>query len=207
MAPEDLLLHLCVHATMRHHFNLGALALVDVVFLVETHPIDWQAFLKAVSAGGGQRCALALLYLAKRNLGAKIPDEVIDALGGRRDEAVWLTRAEYLLLSLSKLADHQLLSDSRGEKIFYSMHSSEKIGALLSVAFPPRHFIAREFSVSADSMKAFLYYPLRWQRLLSKRLPHLLSVLLPKNKRSFRQLALHRTAFSDWLCEKPPRRI
>ncbi len=199
LAPEDLLLHLCVHATMHHHFNLGALALVDVVFLVETHQIDWQAFLKAVSVGGGQRCALALLYLARRNLGAKIPDKVIEALGASGREMVWVSNAEYLLFSV--LADHKLVIN--GLNGLYAGNFSGKCGALIGIAFPRRSVMARYFPVSHNSSSPmiFLYHLRRWKRLFSKALP-LISTFLSKQKRPFRQLASHQTAFNDWLCEK-----
>lgn len=202
LCAEDLLLHLCIHAALRHNFNLGPLALVDVVWLVETHSIDWQQFLGVVKQGEWERCALALLFLAKRNLGANVPDEVIDALGGQRGDVVWLKNAEYLLFST--LDDHRLVPD-KVIKMLYSNQLPEKLHALLGAAFPPRHVIAGEFPVGADTMKAFLYYPLRWQRLLSKTLPQLLSAFLSKKKRPVRQLAFHRIAFNDWLCEKPLR--
>jgi hypothetical protein len=202
LCTEDLLLHLCIHATLHHHFNLGPLALVDVVELVETHSIDWSHFLSIVRQGGWERCALSLLYLARRNLGARIPDEVIDALGGQRGEAVWLKSAEYLMFLT--LIEHRMVTDN-GIKVLYSSRLSGKLHALLSAAFPPRLVIACEYPAQADSMKVFLYYPLRWQRLISKRLPQLLSDFLSEKKRPAQQLALHRIAFDDWLCEKSPR--
>ncbi|MDD2774331.1 MAG: nucleotidyltransferase family protein [Gallionella sp.] len=200
LCSEDLLLHLCIHATIRHHFNLGALALADVAFLVKTHPIDWQKFLGTVSTGGWRRCALALLYLAKRNLGADIPDEVIEALGGQECDVAWLEIGEYLLFS--ELAAHHALGHH-----FYKMLSPislwGKISTFVKIVFPPRTVIALNFPVNARSTKAFLYYPLRWHQLMFDKLPLLFKPRL-RQEETILTLAKHRTTFNDWLSENPP---
>ncbi len=196
LSTEALLLHLCIHATLNHHFNLGALALTDVAFLVESHVIDWQYFMQMVSAGGWQRYALALLQLSKQKLGAKIPDEVIAALGGQSGEADWLKNAEYLLFSA--LADHRLMTDNF-KIVVDSVPLSKKFGALARAIFPPRHVIEREFLVQKHAIKVFGYYPLRWYRLLTKTLP-----LFLQKRHQTKPLARHHSAFEHWLHEKNP---
>ncbi|MFY9259834.1 MAG: nucleotidyltransferase family protein [Gallionella sp.] len=197
LAPEDLLLHLCVHATVRHHFNLGALALADVVFLIETHSIDWGAFLKAVSTGGGQHCALALLYLAKKNMGANIPDKVIAALSSSKRDMLWTDNAEYLLFSA--LPDHRLATN--GLSFLYTDSFFGKFDALIGFVFPRRSEMAKHFPIRPDSTSIMVLrcHLQRWKRLFYKTLAFLL-----KQKRPVRQLALHRTAFNNWLHEKSP---
>lgn len=201
LSTETLLLHLCIHATISHHFNLGTLALADVAFLVKTHVIDWHKFLEMVSTGGWQRCALALLYLAKKNLGVDIPDELIAALGGQECDVAWLESGECLLFS--ELADHRLMSDNFKTVVGY-MPLSKKFDALFRAIFPPRHIIARDSLINKHSKKAFGYYPLRWYRLLTKTLPLALTVFFSQKKHHIRPLARHRTAFDNWLHEKPP---
>lgn len=195
LSAEYLLLHLCIHATLDHQLDLGPLALGDVALLVEKHAIDWPDFLCLVSGGGWQHCALSVLYLARRHLGAKIPDEVIDTLGGVAGDLAWLEAAEYLLFSDPD--DHKLL-DYDVQEILYSGKFSERLSRLASVAFPPRSVIARHFPVSADSSMAFLYYPRRWYRLVSGKLPALLKAHAGR-KQSLRELAEHRRALCGWL--------
>lgn len=198
LCPEDMLLHLCVHATMEHLLNLGPMMLADVTLLVKSQQIDWESFLRNVSGGNWQRCALPVLLLARRHLGAPIPDEVVAALGRKEDDAAWLESAEYLLFS--DPADHKLL-DYDVQEILYSGKFSERFSKLSSAAFPPRYVIARHFPVSAASPIAFLYYPRRWYRLFTGKLPALLEAYAGRNQ-SIRQLALHRKTLSDWLEEK-----
>lgn len=197
LCPEDLLLHLCVHATMEHQLNTGPLALADVAWLIETHDIDWGRFLLDVTTGNWQRCVLPLLYLAKLHLGARVPDEVVHELGGGKDDAAWSASAEYLLFSDPE--DHKLL-DFDMQDALYSASLSKRLSALAKAAFPPRTTIARHFPVDAKSLAAYLYYPARWRQLAGKKLPALLAAHSGRNS-SMRELARQRKAFEGWLKE------
>jgi hypothetical protein len=192
---EDMLLHLCLHATLDHRLDLGPLALADVAWLVETQQINWPDFLEVALRGNWRRATLPVLFLAKRHLGAHIPDEVVAALGGGEEGGAWLESAEYLLFS--DPADHKLL-DYDVQEVLYTGKFLERIAKLVGAAFPPRSVIARHFPVSADSPLAYLYYPQRWHRLLTGKLPSLLAAHGGRNQ-AIRQLALHRKAFGDWL--------
>jgi hypothetical protein len=194
LCREDMLLHLCIHASLEHQLDLGPLALMDVALLLEAGQMDWQDFLHRVEGGRWQRCVLPVLFLTKRHLGAKVPENVIAVLGGG-NEAAWLDCAEHLLFSAPE--DHKLL-DYDVQEILYSGKISERISKLVGVLFPPRTVIARHFSVDADSAKAFLYYPLRWYRMARGKLPALLRAHVGR-KQSLRQLALSRNAFGEWL--------
>lgn len=195
--PEDMLLHLCVHATMEHQLNTGPLALADVAWLVETHDIDWGRFLMDVAEGSWQRCVLPLLHLAKLHLGARVPSEVILELGGGKGDAAWLTSAEYLLFSDPE--DHKLL-DFDVQDALYSASLSKRLSVLARAAFPPRSTIARHFPVDAGSLMAYLYYPARWRQLAGKKLPALLAAHSGRAS-SMRELARQRKAFEGWLKE------
>lgn len=201
LCPEDMLLHLCVHATMEHLLNVGPLALADVALLIGTQPVDWKAFLENVSGGNWQRCVLPLLHLARLHLGADMPDEVIRALGGGEEDSAWLCSAEYLLFSDPE--DHKLL-DYDVQEILYSGKLSERLSKLVSVAFPPRVIVARHHAVSATSAEAYLYYPLRWYRLLTEKLPTLLKAHSGRAG-DMRQLARHRSVLNGWLCSQPAK--
>lgn len=192
LSPEDLLLHLCLHATQRHQFNLGPLALTDIVFLLETHKIDWPVFLNACCKW--QRFALSLLHLSKLKVGADIPGEVIAALGNG-DSAAWQQSAEYMLFS--ELDDHRLMTENVGN-FMYSSNPYSKFSSFFSIVFPPCSIIARDFPVSAGSPKVFLYYPMRWHRLITQKLPPLIRALTSQ-KKELKQLAMHRKTLDEWL--------
>lgn len=194
---EDMLLHLCVHAVLDHQLDVGPLALMDIAMLVEAESLDWHDFLRCVDEGQWHRCVLAPLFLAVRHLGAKIPNEVMAALGAGQQSADWIGNAEYLLFSDSR--DHKVL-DYGVEDMLYSPKWSERLARVVGAAFPPRSVIARHFRVRSDSVLAYLYYPRRWYRLATGKLPALLKARSGAGT-SLRQLAVRRRAFLDWLNE------
>lgn len=202
LCPEDLLLHLCIHAALNHDLNVGPLALADVAALAASGQVDWQDFISLVSAGNWQHCALSLLYMAKRHLDADIPDQVIDKLGGMEGNPFWLESAEYLLFS--ELGDHKLLTD-KVSLLLYHGNFFAKISALFEMLFPSRTIIARDFPVSANSPTVFLYYPWRWYRLLTEKTP-LLFQALSGRKESIRQLQQHQNALRSWLQDRSASR-
>ncbi|HZX31005.1 MAG TPA: nucleotidyltransferase family protein, partial [Rhodocyclaceae bacterium] len=192
---EDMLLHLCIHATLDHQLDVGPLALMDITTLVETESLDWDDFLRCVGEGHWGRCVLPPLFLAERHFGAKIPQTVIDALGVGEGPGDWVGDAEYLLFSDSR--DHKVL-DYGVQEMLYSPKRSERLARLVGAAFPPRTVIARHFPVRSDSVLAYLYYPLRWYRLATGKLPELLRAH-SGGAVSLRQLAIRRAAFLKWL--------
>lgn len=196
---EDMLLHLCIHASFDHQLDLGPLALMDIAMLAEAGPVDWDGFLQRVSDGGWRRYALPPLHLARRHLAAKIPETVVAALEEGELDGSWMRNAEYLLFSDSK--DHKVL-DYGVQEILYAENRRVRLVKALEALFPPRTVIARHFPVRAESLWAYLYYPLRWLRLATGKLPALLAAHSGRPQ-SLHRLAQHRSAFVGWLKEKP----
>lgn len=196
---EDLLLHLCHHATIGHQFSLGPITMVDILYLVDTTSIDWQDFLNNVHACQWQRCSLAPLHLARQHLGAAIPEDVLSALQDDADQTVWVESANYLLFA--KLTDHVLLNtDVQG--LLQSHRLSRRLTSLLRLAFPSRKTIAMHFPVAADSPRVLIYYPLNWFRLAQGKIPGLMSALLTR-RRDVRALAAHKSAMTAWMNTPP----
>ncbi|AEG01976.1 hypothetical protein Metme_3615 [Methylomonas methanica MC09] len=191
---EDLLLHLCYHATEGHQFSIGPLALMDVALLIQDNQIDWDEIVRMAS-NGWRHYLLAPLYLAKLHIGADIPEWVMEALDVGRDKTQWLESAEYLLFS--ELGDHMLLNSSM-QKILCSENLHERIWSVTEILFPTRATIATHFPVRPDAFRAFLYYPSHWRRLMKKKLPLLISRLL-QQPAEIEKLAAHKQAFSSWL--------
>jgi len=191
---EDLLLHLCYHATEGHQFSIGPLALLDLALLIQRDPLDWNKILQ-MAVKGWRPYLLAPLYLAKLHLGANIPEWFMDKLDPESDKGLWLESAEYLLFS--ELGDHMLLNSDM-QKILCSKNPLERIFAFNKILFPTRATIATHFPIRADSPIAFLYYPRHWQRLVKKKLPSLLASLM-EQPREIEKLASHKQTFSRWL--------
>lgn len=81
LAPEDLLIVLCVHGSKHAWDHLKWVC--DVAELLRTHPnMDWDSVLSSSSAWGCQQLVMMGLSIAHRLLDAPLPDEVLARLGG-----------------------------------------------------------------------------------------------------------------------------
>jgi len=75
LAPEDLLLLLCVHGAKHRWERLGWIC--DIAQLLHTHPtLDWVALAKLARGTGTERILLLGLFLASDLLGAALPEEL-----------------------------------------------------------------------------------------------------------------------------------
>lgn len=82
LSHEDLLLHLCLHATYHHHFLQGVRPLCDITETVSRYgeTMDWDALCQRAQAWGWSKGVYLALYLAKVFLNAAIPEPVLTAL-------------------------------------------------------------------------------------------------------------------------------
>lgn len=81
LAPEDLLLHLCLHGVYHHGFNMDLLAVTDIARVVALEPVDWDVVVERARAWGVEQPAYYGLELSRCLLGAKVPAVVLAALG------------------------------------------------------------------------------------------------------------------------------
>lgn len=85
IAPEDLLLYLCVHAAKHGWIALGSIC--DVVETIRARPaIDLKAMLDEATTLGSRRMFLTGILLAHEIVGAPIPEDIVAI--ARRDRAV-----------------------------------------------------------------------------------------------------------------------
>lgn len=78
-APEDLLLALCIHGSKHMWERLAWVC--DIAGLVDLYPdLDWKQVIAQARATGSERMLFLGLRLAADLLGAKVPDEVKNAL-------------------------------------------------------------------------------------------------------------------------------
>jgi hypothetical protein len=66
LAPQDLLVHLIVHAVYSHRLDCGPLVLADIDYLLRAAPIDWPRFWAEAQAQGWRDGARLLLELTAR---------------------------------------------------------------------------------------------------------------------------------------------
>ena len=80
LAPEDLLLSLCVHGAK--HLWERLIWIADIAQLVEVHPgLNWESLLARARSTGTERMLLLGLYVARDLLGSRFPEVIEEKLG------------------------------------------------------------------------------------------------------------------------------
>ena len=167
LSPEDLLLHLCMHASTQHRLIGGLRNSYDIALTINTFEItiDWNTVVLRASEWKAQRVAWLMFSLARDLFGAKIPNEILLELQASGHDA-----------SVEKIALSLLFPDHLSETYFSPWLGSllgaenyeEKFRLILHRIFISPVEIARLYPVLPNSPKVFLYYPVRLGGMLKK---------------------------------------
>lgn len=90
LAPEELLLHVCYHASALHQFEFGLRPLCDVAWILEHRQfeIDWDSIGRIAQQRGWARGVVLALQLSRELIGAAVPDHWLRRLAPTHMEAV-----------------------------------------------------------------------------------------------------------------------
>ena len=170
-SPTDLLLHLIVHAVFDHKFNNGPLVLSDLAFLLRTHSMDWPLFWNLADQGHHTRgCVLALLLTQKYwgQLPLVWSDEA-EQITKDATVSVQVDRAALLMLrEMQARGDVDILAQVNKEASVLAKGQN-----LLRRLFVSRTTMAAAYPVAKDDWRIYAWYPIRWWRLVTQRLPSL----------------------------------
>jgi hypothetical protein len=113
VAPEDLLLLLCVHRAKHYWSKLGWIC--DVAELLRAHPrLNWPAVLLQAKQSGARRMLFLGLFLAHELLGAKLPEEA-----GKEIESDIVVPRLADKVQARLFADHQRDISAVNDALFY----------------------------------------------------------------------------------------
>jgi hypothetical protein len=164
LSPEDLILHLCLHASFSHKFRVGLRACWDIFELIRHYrtTVDWDEVVRRAQGWRIDRYVYLTLRLVREMFGAEIPPTVIRALEppGFTPEVVAWART-----CIFAPADDASVSRSMAE-LWTSRRLSEKFAVLRQTLYPSRAAMGRIYQTSPDSRGIYLYYPRRWVDLL-----------------------------------------
>jgi hypothetical protein len=162
LAVEDQLLILCLHGFSHFWERLGWIS--DVANLIEGRNVDWDLTLRNASAQGCRRILYLGLLLASEVLGARIPDQVCQALPADRQ-----------VQDIAAQIQQQLFAERNSSQTFMSetrLHLKmrerrrDQISSGLRLIVTPRSYDWMYRPVP-DSL-FFLYYLVRPMRLIGK---------------------------------------
>jgi len=163
--PEDLLLHICLHASFHHKFLFGLRPFCDILEIIRHFQgeIDWQQVQHRARRWGIQKYVYLTLYLARELVRADVPEVVLDSLKPQGFDPRVMVWARTQIFSdetaITSLSSN--LAQLWGVRLF-----QDKLALFLKSVFPAPAIMARMYPSSCNSKWFYLYYPLRWKDLL-----------------------------------------
>ena len=150
LAPEDLVLHLCIHVAIHHGFRSRLVQLMDLEAVLGRlgDRIDWATLERRAREWGVLRAVALTFALAERLLGpfatsGTVP--VLEAAGGEPDP---VERAERLLFQTASRG----MASANLPALFGPGTWREKTGLVLRRAFPSRQEMAFTYRVDRKSV-------------------------------------------------------
>jgi hypothetical protein len=198
LSPEDLILHLCLHASFSHRFRVGVRACWDILEVIRHHgdAIVWDEVVRRAHEWRIGKYVYLTLRLARDLLGAAIPDASIAALEPPDFSPEVLTWARTCIFAQQR---DEAVSPSMAT-LWTSERLRAKLGALRATLYPPRTTMARIYGTPSGSSRILLYYPVRWADLLLRYGRQAWQLWRGDPRRQGElQVIAERAALSDWL--------
>jgi hypothetical protein len=168
LCPEDLLLHLCLHAGCGHGFEPGLKLFCDVseVLQHDEGGVDWGLVQRRTREWGIGKCVYLTLKLTRELLGVALPEGLMEALKPNDFDERFVTLARNQIFSRRLRTGHPLSMWPAVARFWGSARLRDKVLLFLKGFFLPREAMARLYPPPADSIRIYFYYVVRLRDLL-----------------------------------------
>ncbi len=160
LSAEDLLLHLCLHASYLHQFTFGLRPFCDIAETIARFgsALSWQTITELAAGRGWQRGAYLALLMANELAGADIPADILEKL-----RPVDMTEAvrETVRTQIFTDTNFAFLVPVPFAELLGSRRLLDKILIFWQRVFLPKTMIAALYSVPVDSVRIYGCYPRR----------------------------------------------
>ncbi|MBN1461622.1 MAG: nucleotidyltransferase family protein [Armatimonadetes bacterium] len=199
MAPEDLLLHVAMHASFQHGFGLGMLVLCDIGVILECFrsEIDWDAFISRTFSWAACRGVWLTLVLARELVGVGPSLEVLGRLHPAEATNGLRAMARSRILAGKKPRD---IPSATLAQLYAQTTVRHRLGTLARRLFPPRQEVARLYHMPYDSPKIWFFYAVRLRDVGRRHLPTLWRLVRGDGRtRALAEQANDEAALRRWL--------
>jgi len=166
--PEDLLLHICMHATYQHQLRQGIRFLCDIDEVVRRYrnELDWESIIQQAVEWKWQGGVFLALYATQKLLDTPIPEHVLRSLRPTRRALPDLPKLQAMLF----FADRALVNASSPNflNVMTTAQLSRKFRLIQQRLILPRQSLAVAYHISPRSPWLYLYYPVRLVDLLRR---------------------------------------
>ncbi|MBN1380887.1 MAG: nucleotidyltransferase family protein [Deltaproteobacteria bacterium] len=198
LSPEDLLIHICVHASILHGFEGGIKSFIDISRTVEHYgtALDWQRLLNISNQMKINNCLYLMLALTKKLIGLSVPEHIMVQL--KPDNDMIMDSAEELIFANEAPAVMPVTTFI--SRLFSNEKKVEKIKILLKRSFPQKETMIHDESITRTSLSYYRIYLTRMGFLL-KRHSHQIFKALLKDKDTTASIEYEnrKNAIRDWL--------
>ena len=168
LGPEDLLLHLCLHAGCTHGFEPGLKLFCDIGEILQHYGegIDWGLVQRRTREWGIGHCVYLTLKLARELLGVTLPAGLMEALKPNDFDERFVALAKDQIFSRRSRTGPPLSMWPAVARFWGSARLRDKVVLFLKGFFIPRKAMARLYPAPADSLRIYFYYIVRLRDLL-----------------------------------------
>jgi hypothetical protein len=191
LSPEDLLLHLAVHASLHHRFGIGLRPLCDIAAATARYndTIRWEMLHEQSLHWRVANATYLTLLLASDMVGASVPARALDVMVPRDFDLALVDWAKGQIVARAKEISDSSAVSPRLARFWTNSSIAEMFRQALRVAFPSPRELARTRSESNGNM--LIAYALHWKRLLVSR-GAVLWRLLARDKDTLASAAIYR---------------
>jgi hypothetical protein len=157
LCPEDLLLHLCIHAA--HHYfydQLRSLCDVREVLAVHGNGLDWAAVAERAQAWHAGRGVYLALRLAADLLDARVPAVAMERLCPPDFTAEVYADAQERVFQTEPVLSDNFIALMQGDA------GKGRLRALTDAMLPPPALLSRLYGLPQGSWRVFFKYPAHW---------------------------------------------
>ncbi|MCB0062263.1 MAG: nucleotidyltransferase family protein [Caldilineaceae bacterium] len=203
LAPEDLLLHVCLHATYQHLLEQGVRFLCDIDAICRHFgspsngrpTLDWEKVVARAQAWNWARGVYLALHLAHDLLATPIPEHVLTKLQANMD-----TTQLPIELKSALASSHSVQARTYSRffaKMWHEQGVRNKVRIVWQRLFLPRDQLATKHGIATTSPRLLWYYGVRVTDLLRR---YGGTVLLSRQQRSVTNAGLQqKIQLTTWL--------
>lgn len=174
LAPEDLILNLCHHASYHHNFDIGIRPLCDLAKIIEhfQEKLDWKTLQITAQRWQWQKGLYIMLALAHHSLDVDLPDSILEAIEYYGiDQKILAIAEEELFINRSTNSQHLSLKITIPFASFIAQSNFiNKIKLIIQQIFINPWAMSRMYPVEPNytDLKLYFYYLIRvrdiWRR-------------------------------------------
>lgn len=198
LCAEDLLLHLCYHTSYSHRFEFGLRPSCDIAELIRRcgETLSWPQVVQRTRRWQWGRGVYLALRLAQEMVGAAVSEEVLGELRPPALDESLVTTARMQIFTEKRLTS--TISRNMTE-LWGSQGLKGKLRAFWHSLFLPKAILAKQYAVHPDSLKLYLYYPVRLKDMLARYWQ--VTLKLYRGDPALTPMAQRKTALQKWLAE------